>query len=102
MDKHWTVTIQVHEVTPPEPIRDGNNYAVKVNQGLGKQAVVMTERQVVERFSTTVRADSEPEAYRKAIALLEINRPEPPVEMEEFHSLESIEPFHTRPIQDSP
>jgi hypothetical protein len=77
MDKHWTITIQVHEVTPPEPIRDGNGYAVKVNQGLGKQAVVMTDRQVAERFSTTVRADSEAEAYRKAMALLEVNRPEP-------------------------
>lgn len=77
MDKHWTVTIDVHEVTPPEPILDGNNYVTKVSVGPGKQAVVMTEQTVVERFCTTVRADSEPEAYAKAMALLEVNRPQP-------------------------
>jgi hypothetical protein len=75
---HWTVTIQVHEVTPPKPIRDGNGYAVKVASGMGKQDVVMTERQVSEKFSTTVRADSEPEAYRKAMALLQVNAPGSP------------------------
>lgn len=75
-DKHWTVTIQVHEVTAPEPIRDGNSYAVKVPAGPGKSTVVMTERQVLERFATTVRANSEEEAYRKAMALLEVNRPQ--------------------------
>jgi len=77
MDKHWTVTIQVHEVTPPEPMREPNGYAVKHNQGMGKTAVVMTERMVAERFSITVRADTEEAAYRKALALLEVNRPEP-------------------------
>lgn len=77
MDKHWTVTVQVHEITPPEPIREGNGYASKVNLGGGKTAVVMTERQVAERFHIVVRADDEPEAYRKAIALLEVNRPQP-------------------------
>lgn len=82
-EKHWTVTIQVHEVTPPEPIRDGNNYAVKVNAGPGKQNVVMTERQVWERFSTTVRADTEAQAYAKAIALLEVNRPQLGVKLPE-------------------
>jgi hypothetical protein len=76
MDKHWTVTIQVNEVTPPEPIREGNGYAVKVNEGQGRTSVVMSERQVTERFSTTVRADSEEEAYRKAMSLLEVNRPD--------------------------
>ena len=76
-DKHWTVTIQVHEVTPPEPIREASGYAVKVtNSQTRQQDVVMRPREVVERFSTTVRADTEEAAYRKAIALLEINRPE--------------------------
>lgn len=77
MEKHWTVTIQVHEVTPPEPLKEPSGYAVKHSMGAGRTAVVMSERQVVERFATTVRADSEPEAYRKAMALLEINRPSP-------------------------
>lgn len=101
MDKHWTVTIQVHEVTPPEPLRDGNNYAVKINQGLGKQAVVMTERQVTERFSTTVRADTEEAAYRKAMALLEVNRPEPSVEQEEIRD-GTGGLITNRPIRDNP
>ena len=76
MEKHWTVTIQVHEVTPPEPIKESSGYVVKVAQGMGKTAVVMTERQVVERFSATVRAGTELEAYHKAAALIEVNRPE--------------------------
>lgn len=74
---YWTVTIQVAEVIPPQAIRDGNGYAVKVNQGVGMQTVVTTERQVIERFSTTVRADSEPDAYQKAQALLSVNAPLP-------------------------
>lgn len=77
MSSRWTVTIIVAEVIPSEPIREGNGYAVKVNEGMGKTSVVMSERQVLERFQTTVRADSEPEAYRKALAMLEVNRPEP-------------------------
>lgn len=84
MDKHWTVTIQVHEVTPPAPIREGNGYTVKANLGVGKTAVVMSERTVAERFSTTVRADSEAEAYAKALALLEVNRPPLGVKLPEF------------------
>jgi hypothetical protein len=71
---HWTVTIQVHEVTPPQPMRDKGGYALKVGSG-HQQTVVMSERQVAEKFSTTVRADSEEEAYRKAMALLTVNAP---------------------------
>jgi hypothetical protein len=52
----------------------------------------MSERQVMERFSTVVRADSEEEVYRKAAALLEVNRPEP----------EKVERFPARPIRDNP
>lgn len=77
VNPHWTVNIQVHEVIPPQMIRDGNGYATKVQNGPGKQDVVMTERQVRETFSTTVRADNESEAYRKAMALMEVNRPDP-------------------------
>lgn len=89
MEKHWTVTIQVHEVTPPEPIRDGNGYTVKVLAGPGKQNVVMTERRADESLHVIVRADTELEAYHKAAAMLEVNRPEPlfrnPPEPEKEH-----------------
>lgn len=77
-EKHWTVTIQVHEVIPPEPIREGNGYVAKVNVGQGMTMVATTDRQVVERFSTVVRAGTEAEAYRRALALLEVSRPESP------------------------
>lgn len=81
--KYWTVTIQVHEVTPPQPMRDKGGYALKVGSG-HQQSVVMSERQVRETFSTTVRASDESEAYRKAMALLEVNRPDVPAESEEI------------------
>jgi hypothetical protein len=91
-DRHWTVTILVAEVVPPQPIKESNGYSAKVNLGVGTTAVAMTPRQVTERFSSTVRADSEAEAYRKAAALLEVNRPEP----------ELVERFPARPIRDNP
>ena len=73
---HWTVTIQVHEVTPPQPICDANGYAVKRRAAPGGTVTVVTsERQVVEKFATTVRADSEAEVYRKAMLLLQVNAP---------------------------
>jgi len=71
---HWTVSIQVAEVIPPQPMRDGNGYALKVGSG-HQQTVVLSERQVLERFQTVVRADDEEEAYRKAMRLLRVNAP---------------------------
>lgn len=96
MSKHWTITIQVHEVTPPEPIREGNGYTTKVNLGGGLTSVAVTPRDVAERFNVTVRADDETEAYSKALALLEVNRPEPTVRAAE------VPEFTTRPIRDNP
>jgi hypothetical protein len=75
LSKHYSVTVIVAEVTPPEPIRE-NGYPTKVNTGPGTTAVVMTERQVKELFKATVSATDEASAYRKAIGLLEVNRPE--------------------------
>jgi hypothetical protein len=61
--KYWTVTVQVHEVTPEH-----------TSDRYGKSEV--KQRQVIESFNTTVRAGNEAEAYRKAMALLEVNRPQ--------------------------
>lgn len=74
-EKHWTVVVQVKEVTPATPIRDGGGHPVKVPSGVGSAIVAMTERSVLDRLSLTVAAETEADAYRKAIALLEVNRP---------------------------
>jgi len=99
MGKHWTMVIEMIEVTPPEPIREGNGYASKVNTGQGTTMVAMTDRQKMERLRLVVSADTEEEAYRKVIALLEVNRP---AETVQFKSLDSDEPISTRPIRDNP
>jgi hypothetical protein len=77
MGKHWTMVIQMKEVHESEPIRDGNHYAVKVPQGIGTSVVAMTERRVLDRLALTVSAETEAEAYDRAIRLLEVNRPAP-------------------------
>lgn len=77
LEKHWRVTVQVQEVIPAQEIREGNGYTAKINVGAGQTMIAKTERRVVDRFQTSVAADSEDEAYRKAMALLEVNRPEP-------------------------
>lgn len=73
VSKHWTILIQVEEVIPKEVVRDGSGRPQLLSGGVN---VATTERRVIERFKAVVAADSEPEAYRKAISLLEVNRPE--------------------------
>jgi hypothetical protein len=106
MSKHWTMMIEMIEVTPPEPIREGNGYAAKVNVGQGMTMVATTDRQKLERLRLVISADTEEEAYRKVIALLEVNRPQP-TESIDIHSgdgslISRRNLITPRPIRDNP
>jgi hypothetical protein len=67
---HYMIHVDIKEVHEKQPMESGG-YPVK---GVGG-AVQMTERRVLDRLSVVVSADTEAEAYRRVLALLEVNRP---------------------------
>jgi hypothetical protein len=75
-EKHWTIVLQVKEVTEADVVRDSSGYPVKTT-GVGGGGFQKTDRQVLDRLSIVVSAGNEAEAYKKAIALLEVNAPAP-------------------------
>lgn len=68
---HYNVQIHVQEVEPKRESRDPKGYLDKGAMG----APVILERRVKELLSFSVAADSETEAYAKAIRILETSRP---------------------------
>jgi hypothetical protein len=60
--KHFTVTVQVKEVTPASP---GTDYRA------GTPAQPATEREVNDVVSVTTRADTKANAVEKAVRMLE-------------------------------
>lgn len=67
--KHYTVVIQVKEVHESEPVKDPRGYPVKD---------MHTPRRVIDRFNLTISAETEVEAYARAIQLLKANEPAGP------------------------
>lgn len=69
---HFNIEIAIQEVQPKQLLRDGAGRAI-MKTG---QEPVYQERIVKETFRVALTADTQEEAYRRAIALLEVNRPQ--------------------------
>lgn len=73
MEKHFNVQVHVQEVQPKQEARNPHGSLEKGPMG----AVLILEKRVKEVLSLAVTADSEEEAYAKAIRMLRTASPEP-------------------------